>query len=58
MREGVPSSLVKTSASPIEYGGGYNLEAPTVAEIHAAGQDTCTINISGGSATYSIFKGW
>ena len=58
MREGIPSSLVKTSASPIEYGGGYNLEAPTVAEIHAAGQDTCTISISGGSATYSIFKGW
>lgn len=57
-KEGVPSSLVKTSASPIRYGEGYNLEAPTVAEIHAAGQDTCSISINGGSATYSIFKGW
>ena len=58
MRRNTPSSLVKTSVAPVEYGEGYDLEAPTVAEIHEANQDTCTISISGGSATYSIFNGW
>ena len=58
MRRNAPSTLVKTSTAPVRYGEGYNLEAPTVKEIHAAGQDTCTINISNGSATYSIFNGW
>jgi hypothetical protein len=37
MKHNDPSSLVKTSGAPIPYGGGYELEAPTVAEIHAAG---------------------
>ena len=53
-----PASLVKTSTAPVAYGEGYDLEAPTVAEIHEAGQTTCTININNGQATYSIFNGW
>jgi hypothetical protein len=32
-----PASLVKTSAAAIAYGEGYDLEAPTVTEIHEAG---------------------
>jgi len=58
MKQDTPTSIVKTSAAPVAYGEGYNLEAPTVKEIHDAGQNTCTINISNGSATYAIFDGW
>ena len=54
-----PASLVKTSIAPVAYGEGYDLEAPTVAEIHAAGQTTCSVNTdTNGQATYSIFNGW
>jgi hypothetical protein len=31
------STPVKTSVAPVAYGEGYELEAPTVAEIHDAG---------------------
>lgn len=51
-------SLVKTSSSNVEYGSGENLEAPTIPEIHAAGQVTYTISITNDIATYSIFTGW
>lgn len=57
-REGVPESWIKDSTAPVDYGKGEDQEAPTVAEIHAKNYPTCTINISNGQATYSIFKGW
>lgn len=50
--------LVKTSSGRIQYGQGYDQEAPTVQEIHAAGFETCEVSIDGTSATYSYFKGW
>lgn len=53
-----PDSLVKTSVQKVAYGEGYNQEAPTVADIHAAGKQTCSVNIANGTVTYSIFKGW
>jgi hypothetical protein len=37
MKRNTPTSRVKQSIAPIPYGGGSELEAPTVAEIHAAG---------------------
>ena len=59
MKRGDTSTLVKTSAGFVEYGGGADLEAPTVPEIHAAGQPTAVINsLQGGVVNYSIFKGW
>lgn len=59
MKRGDASTLVKTSAGYVEYGGGSDLEAPTVQEIHAAGQQTAVINnLQGGIVNYSIFKGW
>ena len=51
-------SLVKTSESQVVYGGGENLEAPTVKEIHNAGKSTAKVSFSGGNVTYEIFTGW
>lgn len=43
----------------IEYGGGQNLHAPTVKEIHELGGNTYkNLNVSSSSATYDIFMGW
>jgi len=57
-REGAPESWIKDSTAPVDYGKGEDQDAPTIAEIHAKNYPTCTINISNGQATYSIFKGW
>lgn len=58
--DGTPraSTLVKTSANPVPYGGGADEEAPTVMEIHSAGLETATAEVNGGQVNYSIFKGW
>jgi len=50
--------LVKTSPGLVAYGGGYDQEAPTVQEIHAANFETCSINFNGAYVTYKIFNGW
>ena len=52
------ASLVKTSGNPIEYGGGYELEAPTIQEIHNKGLETAEVKFDGNTVTYSIFDGW
>ena len=51
-------ALVKTSGNPIEYGGGYELEAPTIQEIHNKGLETAEVHFNGNTVTYSIFDGW
>jgi len=53
-----PNKLVKTANRAIYYGEGYNLENPTIKDIHAAGYETCTVSKNNGLITYSIFKGW
>ena len=50
--------LVKTSPGLVAYGGGYDQEAPTVQEIHAANFETCSISFNGAYVTYKIFNGW
>lgn len=52
---------VKTNTQ-IPYGGGTTLEAPTVTEIHEAGQSTSSIIFNRAAnpveVTYKIFNGW
>ena len=52
------TSVVKTSIS-VPYGGGADLEAPTLLEIHEAGYITSDVSVNSNDiATYSIFSGW
>lgn len=52
------STLVKTSGNAVNYGGGYEQEAPTVDEIHAKGLSTASVTVDGQNVQYSIFEGW
>ena len=40
------------------YGGGYNLVAPTIKDVQAAGFNTYTFRSNGNNCTYSIMTGW
>lgn len=51
-------TLVKTTSNPVNYGDGYDEEAPTVTYIHDKGFRTATAAINNGQVTYSIFSGW
>ena len=53
-----PNQLVKTSGAT-KYGEGYNLENPTIKDIHDKHFSTCEVNVGNdGLITYSIFTGW
>ena len=53
------NSLVYATPSGQNYGGGYNLIAPTIKDVQAAFPDkTYTFNVNGNNCTYSIMTGW
>ena len=57
------TKLIKDSAQTIpaetvQYGNTYTGDIPSVADIHAAGFESCSISLTGGQVTYSIFNGW
>lgn len=58
MKRNDVNSLVTTSSIAVEYNGGENLEAPTVADIHAAGQQTVNVTFNGNLVTINTFNGW
>lgn len=50
---------VVSSTEPQNYGGGYNLSAPTIKDAHAAEAATCTFTDNGnGTCNYRIMTGW
>ena len=52
------SSFVKQSDIAANYGGGYDIVAPTISDIIAANKSPITTDISGSIFSYRIFNGW
>ena len=55
----VVGNKIITTTEPQNYGGGYNLSAPTIKDVQNAGASTCSFTDNGnGTCSYRIMTGW
>lgn len=52
------NTVVASTPSPQNYGGGYDLSAPTIKDVQNAGFSTYTFSSNGDYCSYSIMTGW